>query len=233
MVFTDNRMSLTTRSAPKGQAGCTNGSCNGVRYQCKAVRQGQSARWRALCRSQPPDSGGRRGSVQPVSECGSLEPQSPRDLKHHHLVRRDGPLACQIQIARLHIFHKSLRLEPAGLYARPSGRHLAAFRQRLQHAFDVIVPFGRFLPCDGAIDAVAHQEQAHTGIGSLDQVQRQAQCVEGALISIGRIVDDEQVICLFRLSHEMGSFSVTFLGPVQRQSLNVPTVLAALSRKPG
>ncbi|MDP1548240.1 MAG: hypothetical protein Q8L87_19675 [Anaerolineales bacterium] len=50
-------------------------------------------------------------------------------LEHQYFVRRDGPLAEQIQTARLHAFHKSIRPETSGLLARPSGCDFPALRQ--------------------------------------------------------------------------------------------------------
>ena len=50
-------------------------------------------------------------------------------LKHQHLIGSHCPFAQQIHIPGLHPFHKSLRPEPAGLLAGPSGCDFPALGQ--------------------------------------------------------------------------------------------------------
>gem|GEM_PF-4908610 len=49
--------------------------------------------------------------------------------KYQYFVCGCCPFAEQVQTSTSHTFHKSFRPEPAGLLARPSGCHFAAFGQ--------------------------------------------------------------------------------------------------------
>jgi hypothetical protein len=120
--------------------------------------------------------------------------------EHQHLVGCHRPFAQQSHVAGLHSLDESLRPDPAGLETRCSGRDLAAAGDGLQHALDVVVTLRRFLAGDRAVHAVTNQEDAHLGLGPLNQIQREAQRIVGAFVAIWRVVDDEKIVQPFGLS---------------------------------
>ena len=70
------------------------------------------------------------------------------------------PFSKQIHVALDDAFYQFTWLEPASIQAGPSSRDLAAFGQRFQHAFDVVIAVWRLLTSSCATHTVPDQEYA-------------------------------------------------------------------------
>jgi hypothetical protein len=105
----------------------------------------------------------------------------------------------------LDIIDQEFLPETSGFLARPSGSHFAGAQNRAQHALDVVISLERILSFDGTLHAISQQEDAHVRRLPFRKFDGKPKSVVWTLISVGAIVDNEQVICLGGFGHGWSS----------------------------